>query len=148
MKHEEITRMVGQRAKGKARQRVTDQDIERWIEEEEFERDNRHEMWSMAVEMNSVSTEETVRALGSMPEERAEGTFRGMMVQLNSMATTKVRNRKAALLQWLIRKYQIQLVGLGEVGVNWSVMKHGKRLLKSDDSAVTQSYTRTLFFVK
>ena len=79
---------------------------------------------SMLAEMSRASTHEPV-----MPEERKEGTFHGIMVQLNRMATNRERNSKAALLQWLIQKYEIQLVGLGEVGVNWRETKHGKRLL-------------------
>ena len=57
-------------------------------------------MMSMLAEMSRASTHEPVHSQGSMPaEERKEGTFRGIMVQLNSMATNRERNSKSALLQ-------------------------------------------------
>lgn len=33
------------------------------------------------------------------------------------------------MIQWLVKKYDIHLIGLGEVGVNWSECQHGKCLL-------------------
>jgi hypothetical protein len=46
------------------------------------------------------------------------------------MSASKVRNKKAAILQRLVRRYKLHFIGLGEVGVNWSMAKHlGRRLL-------------------
>ena len=129
IKHEEIVSLVASRSFGRQRHNVTDEEIARWVEAEEFERYNRQEMHRFARELDCRSTTIAVEPLGHMPEERGDGVFRGLMVQLNSMVTNKVGNRKAAMLQYLIRKYDVQFVGLGEVGVNWSMAKHSKRLL-------------------
>ena len=129
IKHDEVVSLVERRAFGRQRHSVTDEEIERWVEEERFEAEHRHEMYRMDREFGERTTVMASPPLGHMPEDRPDGVFRGLMVQLNSMSTTKVRNRKAALLQYLIRKYEVHFVGLGEVGVNWSMMKHGKRLL-------------------
>ena len=118
LKHQEIVSLVESRTFGRQRHSVTDEDIARWVEEEEFEHEKRQEMNRMARELDSKATAAVVDPWGHMPEERSDGVFRGLMVQLNSMVTNKVRNRKAAMLQYLIRKYDIQFVGLGEVGVN------------------------------
>jgi hypothetical protein len=39
-------------------------------------------------------------------------------VQLNGMVTRQVKNRKARILKAVVRKYGVQFIGLGEVGVN------------------------------
>jgi hypothetical protein len=44
--------------------------------------------------------------------------FRGMLVQLNGMATRKVKNGKARMIKSAVQKYGVQFIGLGEVGVN------------------------------
>ena len=45
------------------------------------------------------------------------------------MRTSKIRNRKAAILQSLCRRYDICIASFAEVGVNWSRSRHKKRLL-------------------
>ena len=129
MKHEEIVNMVERHTVGRARHSVTEEEVERWIDEEDFERDNSADMMKAATEMQRVESM-SVPVHGFLPaEERGDGVFRGLMVQLNGIKTNKVRNRKAAQLQWLVRKYDVQIVGLGEIGVNWSKCRHKKRLL-------------------
>lgn len=81
--------------------------------------------FEMDLEMDMTSDVE----LGSLPENRPDGIFRALSVQLNGMSTSRVRNRKAAELQDVVRKYDVQFVGLGEVGVNWGCSKQTKRLL-------------------
>jgi hypothetical protein len=44
------------------------------------------------------------------------------------MVTKTVKNRKARELEYIVKKYEIQFIGLGEVGVNW-LMACRKRLL-------------------
>jgi hypothetical protein len=65
---------------------------------------------------------------GSVPAERPEGVFRGMLVQLNGMVTMQVKNRKAGMIKAAVQKYGVQFIGLGEVGLNLKKVK-GKRLL-------------------
>jgi hypothetical protein len=44
-----------------------------------------------------------------------------MSVQLNNMSTTKVGDCKARQLKYILHKYIVQFVGLGEVGINWQL---------------------------
>jgi hypothetical protein len=74
-------------------------------------------------ELNDESVE-----LGSLLSHRPDGVIRAMMTQLNNISTSRVRNRKAAQLQRLVQHYEIQAVGMGEIGINMSMDKHGKRL--------------------
>jgi hypothetical protein len=99
------------------------------VEEEDFERYRGGEMQQMDV-MLSESMEPTVLypPHGSVPEERPKGVFRGMLVQLNGMVTRKVKNRKARMIKSAVQKYGVQIIGLGEVGVNLKKAKV-KRLL-------------------
>ena len=127
--HEDIVRMVSSHTANRSRATVTDEEVERWTEKEEYEKTNGYEMNRLERELVAQYPVDVAHHGSLMSEEREDGVFRGLMVQLNSISTKKVRNRKAAQLQWLVRKYDIQLVGLGEVGVNWSTCRHKKRLL-------------------
>jgi hypothetical protein len=109
--------------------RVTDEEVQRWVEDEEWSNRNAVEMNSLRIEMESTTADFTVPALGSLDETRSDGTFRAMSVQLNNMSTAKVKNRKASILEYLIKKYDVQFAGLGEIGINWALFHHGKRLL-------------------
>jgi hypothetical protein len=109
--------------------RVTDEDVERWVEDEEWSSMHAVEMNSLRFEMEATTADFTVPALGSLDECRSDGTFRAMSVQLNNMSTAKVKNRKASILEYLIKKYDVQFAGLGEIGINWGLFHHGKRLL-------------------
>jgi hypothetical protein len=51
-----------------------------------------------------------------------------MMTQLNNISTARVHNQKAAQLQWLVQHYEVQVIGMGEIGINMSLKRHGKRL--------------------
>jgi hypothetical protein len=120
--------MMDRRSWERSRNIVTDEDIERWVEAEDFERSNRIEMELMEAEMNASSSIIRSEAVGNVPSVRTEGVFRGMSVQLNNMVTAKVRNRKARQLTHVMKKYEVHFIGLGEVGVNW-LLAHRLRLL-------------------
>ena len=122
--------------------RVTEEDIQRWVEEDEFERFNRIDMDQMDAEMNSSTSTVQSVPVGSVPSVRPEGVFRGMSVQLNNMSTTRVRNRKARKLTHVMKKYEVQFVGLGEVGVNW-LLAMRLRLLSLLPDLTQQARTMT-----
>lgn len=120
--------MVASRTANRPRINVTDEEVSRWIEEDDFERRSGFEMNKLERDLSSTVPDD-VPPHGNLADEREEGVFRALLVQLNGMSTKRVRNKKAAQLQWLVKKYDVQLVGLGEVGVNWSTCRHKKRLL-------------------
>jgi hypothetical protein len=122
--------LMSRRCSGTRRQRVTDDDVERWVEDEWWALEHQAEMLQAEISLDEHCVVEVCPPLGSVPDEPGDGVFRGMYVQLNSMSTSKVRNKKAAILQRLVRRYKLHFIGLGEVGVNWSMAKNlGCRLL-------------------
>jgi hypothetical protein len=123
LKHEEIMSMMDRSSLEWRRSRVTEEDVERWVEAEDFERTNRVDMEIMEAEMNAAASSIRSEAVGNVPSVRPEGVFRGMSVQLNNMVTARVRNRKARQLTHVMSKYEIHFVGLGKVGVNWSLAR-------------------------
>jgi hypothetical protein len=128
LKHEEILGMMERRSYERRKKRVTDEEIKQWLEEEEYEEWNTFEMDKLEAELSSKTLAIDSRSFGSIPSTRPDGVFRGMSIQLNGIATTKIKNRKARRLKNAIRKYEVQFVGMGEVGVNWDLAKV-KRLL-------------------
>jgi hypothetical protein len=85
--------MMERRSHERRKAWFNDEDVQRWVEEENYERDQGAEMQQMDVTL-SESMEPTVihPPHGSVPEERPEGIFRGMLVQLNGMVTRQVKN--------------------------------------------------------
>jgi hypothetical protein len=67
--------------------------------------------------------------LGNVPTARPDSTFRLLSVQINNLSVSRHKNTKASVLQWLIKRYGVNLVGIGEVGLNMSLMKNGYRFL-------------------
>eukprot|EP00956_Cyclotella_meneghiniana_P005297 scaffold6643_cov38-Cyclotella_meneghiniana.AAC.1 len=128
LKHEEVVAMIDKRSYGARRSRITDDNIRDWVESEAFESRNAASMSILESKLNETSAAKDYPAHGSAEEKRPDGVFRGMSVQLNGMVTSKVMNRKARLLTAAIKKYEVQFVGLGEVGVNWKKANR-KRLL-------------------
>eukprot|EP00956_Cyclotella_meneghiniana_P026552 scaffold57678_cov40-Cyclotella_meneghiniana.AAC.2 len=128
LKHEEVVAMVDKRSKGARRSRITDENIRDWVESEAFESRNAASMSILESKLHESSAAKDYPAHGSVEENGPDGVFRGMSVQLNGMVTSKVMNRKARLLTSAIRKYEVQFVGIGEVGVNWKKANR-KRLL-------------------
>lgn len=82
----------------------------------------------LKAQMEEHTARPSYPALGSVSSPRPEGDFRGLLVQLKSMVTTTVKNRKARELEYVVKKYEVHFIGLGEVGVNWLLARH-KRLL-------------------
>jgi hypothetical protein len=128
LKHEEIMSMMDRRSYERRKNKVSDEAIKQWLEEEEFEHWNAFEMDKLEEELSKTYKVQEDKSFGNIPLERPDGVFRGMSIQLNSIATSKTKNRKARRLKNAIRKYNVQFVGMGEVGVNWDLAKE-KRLL-------------------
>ena len=127
--HEEIVSLIRRRAYNRKNRWASDEDVANWVEEERWEMEHAIEMMEARFEMDLEMDMTSDVELGSLPENRPDGIFRALSVQLNGMSTSRVRNRKAAELQDVVRKYDVQFVGLGEVGVNWGCSKQTKRLL-------------------
>ena len=128
LKHKEIMSMMDKRSYDRRRLRVTDEQVKNWVEEQDHITLHQAEMDGMKADLDATTEHTLYPPLGSVPEERPESVFWGLLVQLNSMVTDKVKNRKARQLKYLVRKYDIQFVGLGEVGINW-LLAVNKRLL-------------------
>jgi hypothetical protein len=109
--------------------RVTEGDIQEWVEEERTAEGRSRELALAELEAARHMAKTLVLPHGDLATERTNGTFRGLYVQLNGMRTNKIRNRKAAILQSLCRRYDIGIASFAEVGVNRSRSKHKKRLL-------------------
>lgn len=125
---EEIMQVMDRRSFKRRKMKVTDDELKSWIEEEEFEKTNSVAMLLMEADLDKNTASHKDQAMGSIPSMRPDGVFCGMSVQLNSMVTTKVKNWKAKQLLNVIRKYDVQFVGLREVVVNWRMAK-SKHLL-------------------
>ncbi|KAL7484399.1 LOW QUALITY PROTEIN: hypothetical protein ACHAW6_010032 [Cyclotella cf. meneghiniana] len=98
--------------------RVTDEDVQRWVELEENEQHNTASMMILEQELSKSSPPIDYPAHGSILQVRPDGIFQGMSVQLNSM------------------KYDVQFVGIGEVGVNWTKAVRKRLLLLLPDITV------------
>jgi hypothetical protein len=111
---------------------VSDDDIEWWVADEAWEERNRVVMMNAELEWGRETSAEELQdesvELGSLPSHRPDGVIRAMMTQLNNISTSRVRNRKAAQLQRIVQHYEIQAIGMGKIGINMSMDKHGKRL--------------------
>lgn len=128
LKHEEIKSMMGRRLFDRKKARVTEEDVQRWVEEQEQHKRQQVEMYMLQTQMETSTERQSYPTLGSVPSVRPEGVFRGLLVQLNSMVTTTVKNRKARELEYVVKKYEVRFIGVGEIGVNWAVARR-KRLL-------------------
>ena len=127
--HDEVVSLIRRRSYNRKHRWVSDEEVASWIEEEKWETEHIIEMMEARFDMDMGTDVLHDDELGSLPETRPDGIFRALSVQLNGMSTSRVRNRKAAELQAIVRKYDVQFVGIGEVGVNWDCAKHTKRLL-------------------
>jgi hypothetical protein len=74
LKHEDIMSMIMERRSFEARRaRVTEEDVKRWVEDEDFERDRGAEMVQMdAVLAEAMEPVITHPPHGSIPEERPD----------------------------------------------------------------------------
>lgn len=115
--------MMERRSHERRKKRVTDEDVMRWVEEEESEFWMSSEMDALDARLSDRANISNDRSFGSIPEKRPDGVWRAMSIQLNNMSTSKVRNRKARRTTKVVRKYSVQMACLGEVGVNWDLAK-------------------------
>ena len=129
IKHDDIMRILDRHASRRKRSSITDQEVEQWIADDEWEAQNAAAMSIANVQwgLNTESTEHP--PLGNVPSTRPDSTFRLLSVQINSLSVSRRKNIKAAMLQWLIKRYEVNLVGIGELGLNMSLMQQGHRLL-------------------
>ena len=120
--------MMSARSHERRKARVTDEQVKQWVEEQDYQTLHQVEMDLFKAQMEEKSAMALYPPHGSVPSPRPEGVFRGLLVQLNSMVTATVKNRKARELEYVVKKYEVQFIGLGEIGVNWSLALR-KRLL-------------------
>lgn len=76
LSHEEITSMMKARTQ-RGRQRVTEAEIESWVQDEAFTREHSLDMAAaqLEVRLHALSTV-SVPALGNVPTDRGDGVFR------------------------------------------------------------------------
>jgi hypothetical protein len=115
--------MMERRSHERRKNRVTDEDVMKWVEEEEQDFWSTSDMDSLDARFEVTASITNDRSFGSIPEVRPDGVFRAMSIQLNNMKTARVHNRKAVRTTRAVRKYSVQMACLGEVGVNWDVSK-------------------------
>jgi hypothetical protein len=129
IKHEAIMKILDRRTSKCKRHSVTDQEIEQWVADEEWVSQNvaAINVANFTWGQNTSSTEDP--PLGNVPSERPESSFRLLSVHINSLFASRRKNIKAAMLQWIINWYEVNLVGIGELGLNMSLMPNGHRLL-------------------
>jgi hypothetical protein len=120
--------MMGSRSYERRKARVTEDQVKQWVEEQDYQTLHQIEMDMFKAQMEENAATTLYPAHGRVPTPRPEGVFRGLLVQLNSMVTTTVKNRKASELEYVVKKYEVQFIGLGEIGVNW-LLALRKRLL-------------------
>jgi hypothetical protein len=84
--HDEIKSLMERRCSGRRRQRVTDDDIERWVADEDWAGKHRVEMMNAEMEWGRETSPEELQddsiELGSIPIHRPDGVIRAMMTQL------------------------------------------------------------------
>ena len=69
-----------------------------------------------------------VPELGQLEQERPGGVHRWMMCQVNSASTEETKALKTSQIKDLIQEYDVQGVGLIEVGFNWSMVSSSLNL--------------------
>jgi hypothetical protein len=90
--------MMERRSYERRKKRVTDEDVQRWVEERDQEFWQSGEMDALESRLADMEMIDNDRSFGSIPSVKPDGVFRGMSVQLNNMLTASVRSRKARLL--------------------------------------------------
>lgn len=122
-------KILDKRTARRKRHTVTDQEVEQWVADEEWASRNAAAINVAQFTWGVDTTEAEHPPLGNVPAERPDSSFRLLSVQINSLSPSRRKNIKAAMLQWLIKRYEVNLVGIGELGLNMSLMGNGHRLL-------------------
>jgi hypothetical protein len=133
MSYEEVNNLMQRLESKLATDGISSEEINRWVADEReaamalstLHNPGGIEEFAEATQAASTNTD---NGFGSIPVERENGSFRGLYVQLNNIATTTSTKTKSAKLCKLIRKYDPHCIGLGEVGRNWSLFKDRERL--------------------
>jgi hypothetical protein len=122
-------RILDRHASRRKRSSITDQEVEQWIPDDEWEAKNAAAMNIANVQWGSNTDTSEAPPLGNVPTTRPDSTFRLLSVQIDNLSVSRCKKIKASMLQWLIKRYEVNLVGMGEVGLNMSLMKNGHRFL-------------------
>ena len=69
-----------------------------------------------------------VPELGRLERKRPSGVHRWMMCQINSASTEETKEVKTEQIRELVEEYDVQGVGLIEVGFNWSTVNSSRNL--------------------
>ena len=69
-----------------------------------------------------------VPALGDLPVEREDGTFRIMHTQLNSASSKEVRDIKVAECTMMVNKYDVNCISFNELGYNFTAVESSRNL--------------------
>jgi hypothetical protein len=70
-------------------------------------------------QIEAIRSEWHVPRLGDMKKTRPQGVFRIMSGNVNNMSMKVNRDGKIARIEWLKEEWDIQAIGLVEVGVDW-----------------------------
>ena len=70
-------------------------------------------------QIEAIRNEWHVPRLGDMKKTRPQGVFRIMSGNVNNMSMKVNRDGKIARIEWLKEEWDIQAIGLVEVGVDW-----------------------------
>ena len=94
--HDQIADLMRRRRSRGKNMWVSDDEIEKWVEEEQWAMENSLDMMNEQIDVITNNELVTVPSHGSIPEVVEDGVVRMVSVQVNSMSTARVRNRKAA----------------------------------------------------
>ena len=76
----------------------------------------------------TASDKETVTRIGDMTRDRPDGVFRIMAGNVNNMSNSIVRRRKIGEIQQAIDYWDVQGVGLSEVGIDFRKMGPSRQM--------------------
>ena len=75
--------------------------------------------------------------LGNLTTARRDGTFHLMNFQINSMSSRLVRNAKVGQITRLVDHYNVDMISMQEVGVNWGHYPPSQNLTTSSSSWIS-----------
>ena len=123
LQYEEVIRGISYGKSGKKMKQRTRR-------QEEAETDSDDEEMTEAVQMQLVEIrkmEKSIR-LGDMTKSRPDQVFRLMAGNVNNMVNKSVRQRKVCEIQQLIDQWDIQGVGISEVGIDFRKVSYDKNM--------------------
>eukprot|EP00956_Cyclotella_meneghiniana_P008543 scaffold11579_cov40-Cyclotella_meneghiniana.AAC.8 len=109
--HDQIADLMRRRRSRGKNKWVSDDEVERWVEEEQWAMENSIDMMNEQIDVLTNSELVTVPSHGSIPEVVEDGIVR------------------CRVTGGIVRRYNPHLIGIGEVGINWNCAKNGQRLL-------------------